>query len=92
MDIAPDGSQAIVITYNAGYLFARRGGESWQKAFARTPTRLRMPRMRAMEAVAFAPDGQTIYASSEGWPAPIYRIDPPAREPAPSPPASPAPP
>jgi len=82
MDIAADGSQAIVITYHSAYLFARRPDESWQNAFARTPSRLRMPRMRAMEAVALAPDGQTIFASSEGWPAPIYRVDPPAAAPA----------
>ena len=77
MDIAADGSQAIVISYVSAYLFARSPGESWQNAFTRTPSRLRMPRMRAMEAVALAPDGRTVYASSEGWPAPIYRIDPP---------------
>ena len=78
LDISDDGLRAVVITYQEAFFFERSPGESWTSALGRVPSRLRMPRMRAMEAVALAPDGVTIYASSEGSGAPLFRLDPPA--------------
>jgi hypothetical protein len=78
MDITGDGSRAVVITYRDAFFFERAPEEPWADAFARAPARLRMPRMRAMEAVAFTPDGRSVYASSEGSGAPIYRVAAPA--------------
>ena len=71
MDIARDGSQAIVLTYDAAYLFTHARGESWEYGVrALAAARARAAVCARMEAVAFARDGQTIYVSSEGWPAP----------------------
>jgi hypothetical protein len=39
------------------------------------PLRVRMPYMKAMEAGGFAPDGRTLYATSEFLPTPIFRFD-----------------
>lgn len=76
LDIARDGSQAFVLTYRRGYLFAHAPGESWAAAFARLPQRMRMPRLPAQEAAAFARDGQSIYVSSEGSHAALLRLGP----------------
>jgi hypothetical protein len=75
MDVAPDGTRAVVFTYKEGYLFERAPGEGWAQAFARTPQRVRTPYMKAMEAGAFATDGRTLYATSEFLPTPIFRFD-----------------
>jgi hypothetical protein len=77
MDIVPDGTRAVVITYRDAFFFERAHDESWTDAFARAPIGLRMPRMRGLESIAFTPDGRTVYASSEGSGAPVYRLDTP---------------
>jgi hypothetical protein len=75
MDISADARRAVVFTYKEGYLFERAPGEGWAQAFARTPQRVRTPYMKAMEAGAFAPDGRTLYATSELLPTPIFRFE-----------------
>ena len=77
MDIAPDGTRAIVFNYKSGFLFEREPGESWSHAFARLPRRVPLPRLSALEAGAFGLDGQTLYISSENLPAPLIRLEPP---------------
>ena len=77
MDIAADGTRAVVFNYKAAFLFDRDPGESWSSAFARLPRRVVLPRLSALEAGAFGLDGQTLYVTSENLPAPIVRLDPP---------------
>src|SRR6201999_4218888 len=77
MDIAADGTRAVVFTYKSAFLCERGSGESWSRAFARLPRRVPLPRLSALEAGAFGLDGQTLYISSENLPAPIIRLDPP---------------
>jgi hypothetical protein len=76
LDIARDGSQAFVLTYRRGYMFAHAPGEAWGDAFARLPERMRMPHLQAQEAAAFARDGRSIYVSSEGRHPPLVRLGP----------------
>lgn len=76
MDVSADGARAVVFTYNDAYVFERSPGEGWAQTFARPPLRVHAPRVRAMEAGAFGPDGRTLYMSSEFLPAPLYRFDP----------------
>ncbi len=78
MDVSPDARRAIVFTYKEGYLFERAPGESWASAFSRLPLRVPSPPMQGLEAAAFARDGRTIYASSEGRPTPLFMFEPPA--------------
>lgn len=75
MDISPDGRTAAVITYRSLYLFRRAEGESWADAFQHEPQEIGGPPGLHDEAVAFAPDGKSIYVTTEGRPAPLYRLD-----------------
>jgi hypothetical protein len=81
LDLAPDGSAAVVLGYAAGWRFPRRAGESWADAFARTPERILLPPLPLAEAVAFV--GPSLYVTSEvdrvglvRWRAPLMRFDP----------------
>jgi hypothetical protein len=78
MDVAGDGSAAAVLTYGDAFLFPRSADETWAEAFARPPQRIVLPRLRQAEALAFAPDGQTLYVTSEGRSVPLLRLDPKA--------------
>ena len=66
MDFAADGSAAVVLTYGNACLFPRRPGEAWATALSRKPLVLPPHGLAQAEAVAFAPDGRTIYVTSEG--------------------------
>ncbi len=74
-DIASDGRQAAVLTYGATWLFERRFDESWAEAFARDPRLVATPPLRQAEALAFTPDGGSLYVTSEGIPAPLLRLN-----------------
>ncbi|MBW2360603.1 MAG: hypothetical protein JRG84_06840, partial [Deltaproteobacteria bacterium] len=43
LDVAPDASAALVLTYGAVYRFAKAPQEDWRTAFARLPQRIRTP-------------------------------------------------
>lgn len=75
MDISADGRRAVVITYRSLYLFARMGSESWAEAFQRQPVEIIGPPGVQDEAVAFSLDGRSVYVTTEGRPAPLYRLD-----------------
>jgi hypothetical protein len=75
LDLSPDGELAAVVTYKDAYLFTRADGEGWAAAFARPPERIPLPPMRQAEAIAFAADGRTLFVTSEGRPAPLFRLD-----------------
>jgi hypothetical protein len=81
LDLAPDGSAALVLSYAAGWRFPRRAGESWAEAFARTPEQLPLPPLALAEAVAYV--GDSLFVTSEvdrfallRWRAPLVRFDP----------------
>ena len=73
MDICPDGSAAVVVTYFGAFLFPRKDGETWGAAFSRPPVELEPHRMRQAEAVAFSRDGSILRVVSEGGKSPIAR-------------------
>jgi hypothetical protein len=87
LDLAPDGSAALVLSYAAGWRFPRSPGESWADALARPPERLALPPLALAEAAAYV--GDAIYVTSEvdrvalfRWRAPLVRFDPlPVRRP-----------
>jgi hypothetical protein len=80
MALSADGSQAAVITYVGVFHFPRAATETWIEAFAKPGMMLAPHGLPQAEAVAFAPDGQTLVALSEGKHASIqiYRNAPPA--------------
>jgi hypothetical protein len=75
MDVSPDGSTAVVLTYKNGYIFQRTAGEDWAQAFKKIPQLIRLPRLRQAEALCFAADGRTLFVTSEKIPAPLLRLD-----------------
>jgi hypothetical protein len=76
MDISADGRTAAVITYRSLYLFTREADETWPEAFQRPPVEYVGPPGSDEEAVAFGPEPGTVYITTEGRPAPIYRFEP----------------
>jgi hypothetical protein len=81
LDLAPDGSAALVLSYAVGWRFPRGPGESWAEAFARAPEQLPLPPLALAEAVAYA--GDALFVSGEmdrlalvRWRAPLVRFDP----------------
>ena len=71
MDVAPDGSRAVVLTYRRVYEFFRRPGESWADAFARDPRAIAVLPLGQWEAVCYVRDGETVYLTREGVHAPL---------------------
>lgn len=65
MDIAPDGSAAVVVTYGDVVVFPRRDREPWAEAMARAPIVLAPHGLVQAEAVCFSNDGTAIYVASE---------------------------
>ncbi|MGD8345166.1 MAG: hypothetical protein PVI38_07105 [Desulfobacterales bacterium] len=75
MDLSPDGLAAIVLTYNHAYLFRRKPGDDWSEAFEKRPRRLRFETLMQQEAACFGFYGQSVWVTSERWPAPLVRIE-----------------
>ncbi len=75
LDVAPDGSAALVLTYGAVYRFAKQPDEDWRAAFRRLPERIRTPALSQAEAIAFVPGGGSFLLTTERRPAPLYRFD-----------------
>jgi hypothetical protein len=74
MDISPDGTRAIIITYGDAYEFTHRKGEDWREAFSRGSRNLPMPERRQGEAICYGPDGKILYLTSEHAPAPFWEV------------------
>lgn len=75
MDIAPDESAIVILTYAAVYYYRHIPGEDWYETLQRPPLAYRLGNVRNAEAVSFGADGQTIFVTVEGRNAPLYRID-----------------
>ncbi len=75
LDISPDGSEAVIISYRSVYRYLRRDNEDWVVSMSRKPTELVGPRAVQNEAIAFSADGQSIFVTTEKLPAPIFRIE-----------------
>ena len=74
MDMSPDGSRCVVLSYGPAFEFTRRPGEKWNRAFARGSRRINMPLRRQGEAICYGADGKTLYLTSEGQPAPFWQV------------------
>lgn len=74
MDISPDGRRAVVLTYGPAVQYVRRAGETWAKAFSRTPAMIIIPARKQGESICFGPDGKTLYLTSEHLPTPLLEV------------------
>lgn len=75
MDIAPDESAIVILTYGAVYYYKRSGDEDWTETLQRLPLALDIRRIRDAEAIAFGSDADTLYLSIEKRHAPLVRIE-----------------
>lgn len=75
MDISRDGSAMAVLTYGAIYYYRREANETWSQALNRPPLAFSLGRVRDAEAIAFSPDGRSIFVTVEKKRAPLLRID-----------------
>ena len=79
MDISPDGRRAVVVNYGTAYQYARGPKQTWAEAFSQVPLAIKTPNRRQGETICYAPDGKTLYLTSEKLPTPLWRI-PPAKK------------
>ena len=83
MDISPDGSRAVVLTYGDAFEFTRKPDEDWTAALSRPPRRLAMPRREQGESICFGRDGKTLHLTSKKLPTPLWEVPvaaPPRRD------------
>lgn len=74
MDIAPDGSRAIVLTLGQAFEFTRSKGQTWQSAFRAKPRTINMPARRQGEAICYATNGYDLLLTSEKTPTPLFLV------------------
>ncbi len=74
MDIAPDATRAVVLTYRAAYYYRKMPNESWMQALTKEPTVTQLRGLRDAEAIAFDLDGKAVFVTTEGAAAPLVRI------------------
>ncbi len=75
LDLSPDGTKAIVLTYADAYEFQRRRDESWASAFKRKPQVVKMPPRKQGESICYGPDGRCLYLTSERRPTPLWKVE-----------------
>ncbi|MFC1777014.1 hypothetical protein ACFL3I_06710 [Pseudomonadota bacterium] len=73
-DISADGSEAVIITYRSLYRYQRKQDEDWLSALQKQPAEVVGPPAVQNEAIAYSPDGKSIYVTTEKQPAPVYRF------------------
>jgi hypothetical protein len=75
MDLADDGSAAVILTYGGVFYYPRSTSEDWMDALRRRPVALSTGDYGEAEAIAFNADSTSIYVTLEGRGAPVIRID-----------------
>jgi hypothetical protein len=75
MDIASDGSTAVILTYAGVYLYRRAAGEDWIDALQRQPEIVSRTRNRTAESIAFDVSGGAVYITLEQRNAPLFRLE-----------------
>lgn len=74
-DASPDGRRVVLCDYLDGYELTLPGGDrNFDDIWKQTPVRIDLGPRDTGEAVAYTPDGNTIYATTEGKNAPIIEV------------------
>jgi hypothetical protein len=74
-DISADGSQIVIRTYDAAYLWLRKQTDSVAQALTTPPCTLTLAHEPQGEAICFIPDGTAYLTTSEGAHSAIWRVD-----------------
>ena len=72
--VSPDGSRVDVRTYFGAVEFSRGRSRGLAGAFSREATPVVLAAERQGEAITYSPSGRAILTTSEGRPAPIWRV------------------
>ncbi|MBI2480594.1 MAG: hypothetical protein HYV60_18805 [Planctomycetia bacterium] len=75
LDVSPDGTRAIVLTYTDAFEFQRRETESWSDAFKRQPQVITMPIRKQGESICYAADRRSLFLTSERQPTPLWKVE-----------------
>ncbi len=73
-DISPDGRSVILCDYFAGYELTLMEGESFDNIWKAAPMKFSLGKRDQGEAIAFSPDGRSIYATSELKNSPLIQV------------------
>lgn len=73
-DVSPDGRTLAVMTYRYLLFYPALHGQGWGRAVARAPQVRTLPWLPQAEALGWAPDGDSVFATGEFVPAPLYRV------------------
>ena len=81
MDLSPDGTTLVVLTYKHAYCYQRQNHQQWQDVFAAPPQLIPLPHpntgeLKQREAICIDPRTGALYVTTEQSPAPIYRLNP----------------
>jgi hypothetical protein len=76
MDIAADGSAAVILSYGDVLYFPRRANEPWTTTLLREPIVLPPHGLTQAEAITFGADHRTLYVTSETAGSGILRYKP----------------
>ena len=74
LDISPDGTRAMVLTYGDAYEFTRDSNEKWADAFGKKGRVLEMPIRHKGEAICFGKDGKLLYPIADGPRTPLWMV------------------
>lgn len=74
MDFDASGTRLAIVTLTRAHVYTRGTDENWQQALQRAPQVFDLPDYAQIEAVAWSADGDAIWITSEGAPAPMSRI------------------
>ena len=76
LDIWPDGSSAVILTYRGVYVFERAPGQAWLDALNKAPSyAVGLGSIPNAEAVGFGDEPDTVFVTIENRRAPLIRID-----------------
>jgi hypothetical protein len=74
MDFAPDGSSAIILTYDGVNYFQRGPGQTWPEALQGQAMHLALGKFKNAESITYSSDGTAAIVTVEKKHAPILRI------------------
>jgi hypothetical protein len=74
--VSPDGSRLALCSYGGVAEWAIAPGQGLAEALAGEPRSVPAPFLGQGEAVAYGPDGRTLYLTAEGDPAPLVAVPP----------------
>jgi len=74
-DLSENETRFIIRTYSHAYEWVLPPEKDWRQAITSTPFVWELPASKQGEAICYSADGEEYFVSSEGAPAPIWKIE-----------------